>query len=305
MPMKPKEILEYAEKHHLKPGHLHGLTQHKTLHARLSEHILERGSRSILYRTGPGMFFLRELQDAVGIDEDWKTEWYAPRRKKALTQESVLTIPTNLLTKHGVSGIVQDTQGVLNLLHHKECRFTDRVLAESDDTLKQVVTYVVITKNRHVLSYRRGTYNSAEEEIRGARSIGFGGHVTISDADMLDNETKGIKNNAARELMEELHFKPDEERNLQNARSLKLMGFINVNDTEEARKHMAAVILYRCLNTFEPVKGELSINELSWFHMDSRPNHLNDFELWSRILIEGLMAPMDQDTLPILKHAVL
>jgi hypothetical protein len=40
-PLTPREILREAYRSDLVPYHLHGATQHKTLQARLSEHILE------------------------------------------------------------------------------------------------------------------------------------------------------------------------------------------------------------------------------------------------------------------------
>lgn len=68
--------LSYATE--MVPWHLHGATQHKTLHARLSEDISQNLEASRFYRTGPGRFFLRALQDDPDTPEALRAEYFAP-----------------------------------------------------------------------------------------------------------------------------------------------------------------------------------------------------------------------------------
>ena len=142
-----------------------------------------------------------------------------------------------------------------------------------------------------VLSYRRGKFSTTSDEIRGARSIGFGGHVSYEDADFFDAANSGVLNNAVRELREELRLDPVEARRLEDNRFLHLFSFLNVDDTDDARRHLAAVLMFWCSPTFEPRKGELSINDLTWLSWKRRPNNSGDFELWSQLLIEHLNGP--------------
>lgn len=281
----------------LVPEHTFGKTQHKTLQARLSEHILKFRDKSLVYRTSPGRFFLREFMDSGTIDPRYKVEFHARRRKKDLSNENVLVIPRNTLDENNISGFVNDPREVLSLIKRTDAHYKVRKHAEEDFNIKQFVTYVIVVKNDRVLSYRRGKFSNAGKELLQARSIGFGGHVSDLDADFLDRDTFGIKNNATRELLEELWLEHDEQINLQRSETLQLLSFINVDDTQEARKHIACVLLYFCTPEFEPKKGELSINDLRWLDVTRRPNDLDDFELWSKILIEKLMTPQFRQNL--------
>ena len=61
-PLRPKEILEIALHDRLMPSHVHGATQHKTLHARLSEDIRRNSTKVPFCVSNPAFFFLREEQ---------------------------------------------------------------------------------------------------------------------------------------------------------------------------------------------------------------------------------------------------
>lgn len=284
-PLGAKEIMALAADMGIVPPHIFGKTPHKTLQARLSEHILEYRNKSIFYRTSPGRFFLRDLSNSPQVDDKFKVEWHARRRKKDLAQENVLAIPRHILDLNDINGFVDDTSKVLELIDAYGASYTDRKKAELDDSLKQFVTYVLVKKGDKILSYRRGKFSNASNEIMGARSIGFGGHVCDTDSDFLDQSTFGIRNNAARELLEELWLEDIEQKNLHKNESLRLLSFINVDDTDEAKKHIAAVLVYTSTPSFNPKKGELSINDLNWLDITHIPNHIDDFELWSRMIL--------------------
>ncbi len=290
-PLSAKEIMKIADEIGAIPPHTHGKTQHKTLQARLSEHILRDRENSLVYRVSPGRFFLREFMLETSIDDKFKIEFHARRRKKDLTNENVLVLPAKPLKEAGVYGYIDDTNQIISLLKKAKSIYKPRKNAETDFNCKQIITYVLVAKGSKILSYRRGKFSNAGQEILGARSVGFGGHVSDTDADFLDQETFGIRNNASRELLEELWLEREEQMNLQKSKSLRLFSFINVDDTEEAKKHIAAILLYYCTPKFEPKKGELSINDLNWLDITHRPNNLDDFELWSRIIINKLRDP--------------
>lgn len=90
-PMRPRDILRVAYLNRLVPSHLHGATQHKTLHARLSEDVSTYREASRFYRTGPGVFFLRRLRnDAMPVVGS--EEFFAPPRKKELRRDWVMAL---------------------------------------------------------------------------------------------------------------------------------------------------------------------------------------------------------------------
>lgn len=82
--MTAREILKTAYARGYVSRHLHGATQHKTLGARLSEDILERGERSQFYRASPGRFFLAELIDDLTLPVEFRTRFIARRRRDCL-----------------------------------------------------------------------------------------------------------------------------------------------------------------------------------------------------------------------------
>lgn len=63
--------------------------------------------------------------------------------------------------------------------------------------------------------------------------------------------------------------------------NVRMVGLLNLDDTPDARKHVAIVMLYLPTNKFDMRKGELSINELAWLDTSERRNDLSEFELWS------------------------
>ena len=289
-PLRPRTILRIAAEGGLLSPHLHGRTPHKTLGARLSEHIARYGDKAQFFRPEPGAFFLRELMDDASIPLKYRRPVHTRKRAKDLKREAVLTIPRFLLEQEELYGIIDDTERVLQLMRTGPVRYVERKKAEADYSRKQLVTYIVAFRGDEVLSYRREKYTTATDEIKGARSIGFGGHVADSDVDLWSPGLFGIPNNAVREFYEELNMV----QFLSHAGyqgSFSLLSFINVDDTDEARRHLAAVVLFRCPKNFEPKKGELSINDLGWLPLSTPPNDPDDFELWSRLLLARLSQP--------------
>src|SRR5258706_8798588 len=60
-PLRAPEIVSYAQEQGLFSGEMHSRTPQKSMQARLSLDILNRGEQSIFVRTGRGTFYLREF----------------------------------------------------------------------------------------------------------------------------------------------------------------------------------------------------------------------------------------------------
>src|SRR5262249_45937994 len=115
-PLRATEIASYAQEQGLFSGKMHSRTPQKSMQARLSLDILNRGEHSIFVRTGRGMFYLREfladsapvpLIEDVGLGKPTKPILYsAPRRAPLPATERVLAIPRShyeqLLTFQGL-----------------------------------------------------------------------------------------------------------------------------------------------------------------------------------------------------------
>ena len=98
-PLSPKAMLEFAYRADLVPAHLHGKTQHKTLHARLSEEIVERRENSPFFRSAPGVFFLREFITDSSLPEKYRVEIPTRRRIREILRGPALALEEEKLSK--------------------------------------------------------------------------------------------------------------------------------------------------------------------------------------------------------------
>jgi predicted NUDIX family phosphoesterase len=287
-PLTPEQILRQARLTGWCPPImqlLRGRTQHKTMNARLSEDIRRNGDASPFFRTGPSRFFLRELIEAPDIRAEWRKVYVGPPRGKPLRQEAILVAPKELLAGALRGTFVSfDADGFSSLLRNG-CFFMNRGRAERDDAVKQFVTYGLVWRDTHLLTYRRGRFSNSSSEVIGARSIGFGGHVQEDDFDLFMSDANGLAGNFVRELQEELvmpQLRTYDARTLEN---IKILGYLNVDDTPDARRHVAVVMSYRCPQSLTPRKRELSINDVRWMTCAESMKSVSAFELWSRILL--------------------
>jgi predicted NUDIX family phosphoesterase len=73
-----------------------------------------------------------------------------------------------------------------------------------------------------------------------------------------------------------------------DSKRLEIVGAINDETTEEGQKHTAVILEYYCATASEPLKGELSINDLRWLPACDRLNNLLEYEVWSQILLSEI-----------------
>jgi len=265
------------------PEHLHGQTQFKTLAARLSTEIRERATKSPFYRTAANRFFLRDMAT------EHHSEYIAPRREKTLHNEHVLTVADSFLLDNNATGLILDIEKVIEDADQQEAfRYVIRKDAERRFDVKQIISYALIFRAGKILTYRRGVFNTASDELQGMRSIGFGGHVSDEDHTLFDISGHGIFENARRELQEELVFDSEEIERLENPENISLLCGINTYSTTEAKKHVAVVLVYFCSHSFSPNKNELSINELRWTDLSKPENDLDSFEPWSNMILSAI-----------------
>ncbi len=281
--MHPKEILEVARQSGMIPPHLNGKTQYKTLAARLSTEIRQNAVKSPFFRTSANRFFLRDLKTQI------HDEYKAPRREKTLHNEYVLTIQNDPLAEWGVEGIIPNIEEIIEEAARKNwIRYIVRRSAEKRFDVKQIVSYALIYRAGSILTYRRGTFTTAADELQGKRSIGFGGHVSDEDRNLFDISGHGIFENVRRELSEELVFDRNEAEYLRRQESFQLLCGINSYETTEAKKHIAVTVVYFCSDAFSPEKNELSINDLRWTDISRPENDLDSFEPWSKSILQAL-----------------
>jgi predicted NUDIX family phosphoesterase len=297
-PLTPREMLTIAQRNGFLPPHLTGATMHKTLMARLAEHIHRLGAKADFYRTGPGSFFLYSLANDSKTPEAYKQIYIGHRRSKSIRKESVLVAPRDVLETEIYGDFVPYNEDAFVELYRSALSFEDRAQAEKDSSIKQFVTFTLITHGSKILTYRRGKFTTTSDTLKGQLSVGFGGHVNNSDFTLFSQGGDAFRANAARELREELFF-DDLYKDFDDTVSrTSLIGYVNVDGDDDAEHHIAVLIAFRHRTDQLPKKGELSINQLSWLDLSSRKNDLSQFDFWSALILQNIY----DGRLQILEH---
>lgn len=279
-PLSARELVDHAIADRLLPNATWSKTPQKSMQARLSMHILLRGEESTFVRTSSGRFFLRDL-----LQED-EGQRVVRSFDLALTRERVLCIPRH--SYEGIltfQGIADDAESLLqNLIVDGQTVYLPRVNAENNPEHKQVVTYTIIQYQNYVLSFQRGQFSRVASFLKGARCIGFGGHVTEADADIFGYTDFGIRACAVREIEEELR-RPLSDLQI-NQNDLEVLGILNDDSSDVGRKHVAVVMRYWVddWQRWRSVReGETSVRKLEWTNFASGDIDINEFEYWSQI----------------------
>ena len=283
-PMSPKQLVDLGFKRKLFSDNIAGKTPHQTMKAKLSMHIRQLGERSVFVRSSPSRFFLRDLIEKHS--DIYQTEPLKPPPPV----EKVLVFPNNWLDEHGrFQGIKENWRKMARELFRSGIlTYLDRREAEIDDSWKQVLTYIMVTKGEKVLAFKRGNYNRAEEFLRGAHCIGFGGHVTMSDYGLFHDNDYGIRKSAARELDEEIKLPPLDHQRVFHENSLQITGLLNDDSSKNGLRHFAFLLRYEVSDdpTWKaPTKNEKSITQLRWLSPNESPSALWLFEYWSQLCL--------------------
>ncbi len=283
-PLRPREIIEHAYADQLLPWHLHGSTQDKTLHARMSEDVVGNLVASRFFRTGPGIFFLRSLINDPTVPAAFKQPYYAPPRRKELRRERVLC-----LDQLGETALSAGTPFVDMAQLHVEFaqgryHFTTPSELARQPAAAAVHSFVLVFNGDAVLSYRCGKFAPETDPIRGMRSIGLGGAVYASDRDMLFDDMFGIVASGINELGYGIGLTKElSERARYGAEVTPCLGVLLPSAT--TRPAVVHVILaYECPPDFLPSKAALSVNDLRWLDIRNPANRLDGFDETSRLL---------------------
>jgi predicted NUDIX family phosphoesterase len=287
-PLSARELVNYGLEDGLFPATGLSHTPQKSMQARLSMDILDNPS-SPFVRTRKGRFFLRALLEASSqADSNNLSIYTAERRIPIAATEKVLCVPkahySSYLNFQGIDRVgINDP---LSFLTPQFTKYLPRSEAETRDDFKQVITYTVIQHQSKILSFRRGLYNRAANFLRGAQCIGFGGHVNEDDHTLFSMNDLGIRQNAAREISEELLL-PDGRPQIE-ASSLEYLGILNDDSSDVGVRHFAVVLRYYVddWQRWKKVsRGEASINRLRWLDTVNEPINLSDFEYWSQLVV--------------------
>lgn len=283
-PLGPRELVSLGRKFGLFSDKLAGETPHQTMKAKLSVDIRTHGERSIFVRTSPGKFYLRDMLSSA------QDVYIAQPLRPPPPQEQVLVFPSQQLDRLGrFQGTTSRWEAVLpELLSPSAVKYMPRLLAEKSGYYKQLLTYILVVKDQRVLMFKRGTYNRAEESLRGSLCIGFGGHVTSDDRNLFEANGVGILRSAARELAEELSLPVEDLRRLDSFQGLKISGLLNDDSSPLGQRHFAVILSYDASSSpkwSDPKRGEKSITQLRWLNPDAATVSMWSFEYWSQLCL--------------------
>lgn len=141
--------------------------------------------------------------------------------------------------------------------------------------LPQLVTYVTIKNQDKYLSYQRKVTGDAR--LKGAYSIGFGGHIDIDDQVEEFSGLFPIFVALARELKEELDI---------STYDFNDPDFLLINTENEVSS--VHVGYHTMITTTEDFHPNEEISNLEWKTKDQLLNSIADYELWSQMIIRGL-----------------
>lgn len=153
--------------------------------------------------------------------------------------------------------------------------FIDRDLAETDESKKQIIPYVVIkNENNEILVVQR-TKKQTEKRLHNLYSVGIGGHINPID----ENKNKELTfyNGLNRELNEELY--------IDKLKSLEYVGLILDDSTEVSRVHLG--ILFIGYVTYADIREKENFNEI-WLNEKDFQDFDGNFEGWSKIALRAL-----------------
>jgi predicted NUDIX family phosphoesterase len=313
-PLSAREIVERGIERGLFGDHSFGHTPEKSMQARLSLDIKEKTTNSLFMRVARGRFVLRNTQGALSEP----AEYVAEPRQLRLPTESVLCVSEDHYAELlNFQGIGTETKSLLPALTTRAL-YRSREEAENKNDAKQFVTYVLVQCGHRLLSFRRSYISRAAEFLRGARCVGFGGHVTEADNDLFSPLDLGLDNCARRELGEELTVQRDNAsgQSVENIRvsgavdlfrlaPIECLGILNDDSSEVGRRHVA--IVYRLwLDDWQIArsieKAEASLRSLSWLDLTAKKIDITDFEYWSQICLRTFY-PASVAFNPVVRHS--
>ena len=252
---------------------LTGKTPWKTVTARLSVDILDRGNASPFMRTSHGLFALREWDFAI--------EFEVKRRRIAPIDEIIRVVPRTVFEE--LERSCSWSSSLLAIDYEPLIHASIEMLrgdAEETDAFIQLIPTFVVRRGDKVWTYTR-TKRLPEARLHHARCVSFGGHMEAQDELYLFRGADTYRDSVLRELYEELAFSKDP--------SIRYLGVIHLSSNMFERQHAGLV--------FEVAVGQRTrVASLEpGMHTDVRPIPLVELrelapnlDSWSRLLIQVL-----------------
>ena len=203
-----------------------------------------------------------------------------------ISSERVLVVPTELLHRLGhFQGFTSEAERYVSvLLDPAHTSYRPRHEVENDPSYKQLIPYVLFCHDdgagcETIFQYTRGMKQD-ESRLRGKRSVGIGGHISLKDS-ALNGGGSAYFEGMARELAEEV--------SIETPYREQCIGLINDDETNVGRVHLGIVHLFD-VERPAVLARESEIVDGSFRPVQEILPYLDDFEMWSQICLRALFA---------------
>lgn len=179
-------------------------------------------------------------------------------------------------------GFIKDSKKVARLLNTTlqptNLLYIDRDAAESNESFKQLIPYCVLKDGDNIFRYQR-TNKSGEARLQGLWSVGVGGHINPCDAGGVLQDT--YQSALQRELEEEVSFRGTYRNTI--------LGCLYDASTALGRIHFGIVHLLELEPGFHIHPTDPAVANGDFMPLEYLKNHIEDFEVWSQIVLEHLL----------------
>jgi len=201
-------------------------------------------------------------------------------------QEQVLCFNRSLLDELGsFQGINLDPDKYLpKIMDPANLFYRQRDLVETDETVKQVIAYVILAsqpRDALVFRYRRGK-SGGENRLHGLYSIGVGGHIANTDTAMAATDT-GYNTGLIREIREETGLAMD------IALTLPPVALINDDSTPVGRVHFGVVHMLMCKGNVMLAPCE-DLVDPKFVGVVGAMEHAAAYETWSELCLNNFLS---------------
>ncbi|QTA38181.1 DNA mismatch repair protein MutT [Thermosipho ferrireducens] len=190
----------------------------------------------------------------------------------AYENEKVLVVPTDDVIKlcNGKIGLVEVEEVEILKLIKEAGFFIDREKAEFDETIRQVIPYILLKENNKYLLFKR-TSAQGEKRLHGKITIGVGGHINTDDSlNPIDAFKKGMQ----REIAEEVNVK---------VLNMNYIGVINITDNAVSRVHVGV-----CYEAEIEYYGLVEKDKFIEIFSEAPEIYNKEMEGWSKAVVKHL-----------------
>ena len=169
------------------------------------------------------------------------------------------------------------------ILDKSNNHFHLRIEAEKDESLKQIIPYVLFVCGDKVFSYVRGA-KAGETRLVGNRSVGIGGHINPVDESLF----AAAASSDMQTYLEAVRREIDEEVSVEGAYTPEIVALLNDDSNPVGRVHLGVVHVCR-MSHENVVKKEQQITKAGFIPIaELKGPRREELETWSAIAVDLL-----------------